>query len=154
MSPGDTAVASPAVRTRTLLLLAVACGLAILVAGVVQLLRIANQDEAAAVVPIGQAVRVGDMSVTVEAVTERPGSVLVDVEIGGVDDADGSGAFRLNVSGELHEADGAAGNHCGATTVQIQPCTLAFRVAADAGSSRVLLYQRGDERVRWDLAPN
>jgi hypothetical protein len=130
------------VRTRTLLLLAVACGLAILVAGVVQLLRIANQDAAAAVVPIG------------DAVTERPGSVLVDVEIGGVDDADGSGAFRLNVSGQLHAPDAAAGNHCGATTVQVQPCTLAFRLAADAGSSRVLLYQRGDERVRWDLAPN
>jgi len=142
------------VRTRTLLLLAVACGLAILVAGVVQLLRIANQDAAAAVVPIGEAVRVGDMSVTVDAVTERPGSVLVDVEIGGVDDADGSGAFRLNVSGQLHAPDAAAGNHCGATTVQVQPCTLAFRLAADAGSSRVLLYQRGDERVRWDLAPN
>jgi hypothetical protein len=142
------------VRTRTLLLLAVGCGLAILVAGVVQLLRIANQDEAAAVVPIGRAVRIGDMRVTVDAVTERPGSVLVDVEIGGVDDADGSGAFRLNVSGQLHEPDASAGNHCGATTVQVQPCTLAFRLAADAGSSRVLLYQRGDERVRWDLAPN
>jgi hypothetical protein len=142
------------VRTRTLLLLAVACGLAILVAGVVQLLRIANQDEAAAIVPVGQAVRVGDMTVTVEHVSERPGTVLVDVEIGGVDDDDGSGAFRLNVSGELHQPDATAGNHCGATTVQVQPCTLAFRLEDDAGSSRVLLYQRGDERVRWDLAAN
>jgi len=142
------------VRTRTLLLLAVACGLAILAAGVVQLLRIANQDEAAAVVPIGQAVRVGDMSVTVEAVTERQGSVLVDVQIGGVDDASGSEPFRLVVPSGALVPDGSAGNHCGATTVQVQPCTLAFRLGADAGSSRVLLYQRGDERVRWDLAPN
>ena len=141
-------------RTRTLLLLAVACGLAILAAGVVQLLRIANQDEAAAVVPIGQAVRVGDMSVTVEAVTERQGSVLVDVQIGGVDDVSGSEPFRLVVPSGALVPDGSAGNHCGATTVQVQPCTLAFRLAADAGSSRVLLYQRGDERVRWDLAPN
>ena len=141
-------------RTRTLLLLAVGCGLAILVAGVVQLLRIANQDEAAAVVPIGQTVRVGDMSVTVEDVSERPGSVLVDVEIGGVDDASGSEAFRLVVPSGALEPDATAGNHCGATTVQVQPCTLAFRVDDDAGSSRVLLYQRGDERVRWDLAAN
>ena len=141
-------------RTRTLLLLAVGCGLAILVAGVVQLLRIAGQDDPAAVVPVGQEVLVGDMSVTVETVSERPGSVLVDVEIGGVADDDGSGAFRLNVSGELHEPDPTAGNHCGATTVQVQPCTLAFRLDDDAGTSRVLLYQRGDERVRWDLAAN
>jgi hypothetical protein len=142
------------VRTRTLLLLAVACGLAILVAGAVLLLRVTTQDEVAAVVPIGQEVVVGDMSVTVEAVSERPGSVLVDVEIGGVDDDDGSGAFRLNVSGDLHEPDTTAGNHCGATSVQVQPCTLAFRLDEDAGTSRVLLYQRGDERVRWDLAAN
>ena len=141
-------------RTRTLLLLAVACGLAILAAGVVQLLRIANQDEAAAVVPIGQAVQVGDMSVTVEDVSERPGRVLVDVEIGGVDDTNGSEAFRLVVPSGALLADPSAGNHCGATTVQVQPCTLAFRVDDDAGSSRVLLYQRGDERVRWDLAAN
>jgi hypothetical protein len=142
------------VRTRTLLLLAVACGLAILAAGAVLLLRVTTQDEVAAVVPIGQSVRVGDMSVTVEAVTERQGSVLVDVQIGGVDDADGAATFDLNVSGTLYAPDGSAGNHCGATTVQVQPCTLAFRLGADAGSSRVLLYQRGDERVRWDLAPN
>ena len=50
--------------------------------------------------------------------------------------------------------DATAGNHCGATTVQLQPCTLAFRLGEDTGSSRVLVYQRGDERVRWDLAAN
>jgi hypothetical protein len=142
------------VRTRTLLLLAVACGVAILAAGAVLLLRLTTQDEAAAVVPIGQAVRVGDMSVTVEAVSERPGSVLVDIELGGVDDASGADPFRLVVPSGALRPDATAGNHCGATTVQVQPCTLAFRLPADAGSSRVLLYQRGDERVRWDLAPN
>ena len=138
-------------KTRTLLLLAVGCGLAILVAGSVALLRLTTQAEPTAAVPVGEAVLVGDMSVTVEAVTERPGVVLVDVELGGVDDADGADAFTLNVSGQLVEADPTAGNHCGATTVDIQPCTLAFRLDADAGSTRVLLYQRGDERVRWDL---
>lgn len=139
-------------RTRTLLLLAIGCGLAILVAGVVQLLRVAGQDDPPRPATVGQPVEIGDMTITVGAVTERADSVLVDVEIGGVADEDGSDAFRLIVPQNALQADATAGNHCGATTVAVQPCTLAFRLPADAGSSRVLLYQRGDERVRWELA--
>jgi hypothetical protein len=138
------------VRTRTLLLLATLCGLAILVAGSVLLLGVANRTESPGA-DIGRVVKVGDMSVTVEHVAEHSGSLLVDVEIGGVDDASGSNDFRLVVPGKVLVADPTAGNHCGATTVQVQPCTLAFRLPDDATSSRVLLYQRGDERVRWDL---
>jgi hypothetical protein len=139
------------VRTRTLLLLAVACGLAILVAGAVLLLRVVNQSSTRAV-DVGSVARVGDMAVTVEHVDEQADVVLVSIEIGGVDDASGTDAFRLVVPGKVLLADATAGDHCGATTVQVQPCVLAFRLPADAGSSRVLLYQRGDERVRWDLS--
>ena len=138
-------------RTRTLLLLAVVCGLAILVAGVVQLLRVANQDDPPRAVEIGQTVRVGDMEVVVAGVSERDGSVLVDVEIGGVEDPDGAADFRLVVPGGALTADPDAGNHCGATSTRLEPCTLAFRLGDDAGSTRVLVYQRGDERVRWAL---
>jgi hypothetical protein len=141
------------VRTRTLLLLAIACGLAILVAGAVLLVQLVNQDEAD-VSDIGAVVHVGDMAVTVEHVDEKPDVVLVDIEIGGVDDPEGASAFRLVVPGEVLLADATAGNHCGATTVAVQPCTLAFRLTGDPGSSRLLLYQRGDERARWDLAAN
>ena len=86
-------------RTRTLLLLAVVCGLAILIAGVVQLLRVAGQDDPPRAVAIGEPVRVGDMRVTVEGVSERSGSVLVDVELGGVDDPDGAEGFTLTTPG-------------------------------------------------------
>ena len=140
-------------RTRTLLLLAVACGLAILVAGAVLLLRVVNQESKRAA-DVGSVVKVGDMAVTVEHVDERLDAVLVAIEIGGVDDPSGTEAFRLVVPGKVLLADATAGDHCGATTVQVQPCVLAFRLPADAGSSRVLLYQRGDERVRWDLGPS
>jgi hypothetical protein len=111
---------------------------------------VANQKEGA-VADIGAPVTVGDMVVTVEHVDEQPAVVLVDIEIGGVVDPDGAGAFRLVVPGEVLLPDATAGNHCGATTVEAQPCTLAFRLPGDSGSSRVLLYQRGDERARWDL---
>ena len=50
------------------------------------------------------------------------------------------------------EPDATAGNHCGATTTRVEPCTLAFPLGDDTGSTRVLVYQRGDERVRWVLS--
>jgi hypothetical protein len=133
-----------------LLLLATFCGLAILVAGGVLLLKLSNQTEQP-LEDVGSVVHVGDMTVTVERVAERNGSMMVSVEIGGVDDAEGSNAFRLVVPGKVLVADPTAGDHCGATSVQVQPCTLAFRLPDDSGSSRVLLYQRGDNRARWDL---
>lgn len=139
-------------RTRTLLLLAVVCGLAILVAGVVQLLRVANQDDPPRAARVGERVLVGDMEVTVEGVGERAGRLLVDVELGGVDDPDGGESFTLVVPSGALTPDPNAGNHCGATTVAVQPCTLSFRLADVSTSSRVLVYQRGDERVRWDLS--
>jgi len=140
------------VRTRTLLVLAVVCGLAILAAGGVLLLGLANQDDPPPPAVVGEPVRVGDMEVTVVDVSERAGRVLVDIEIGGVDDPDGADAFRLVVPSGALTPDPAASNRCGPTTVQVEPCTLSFDVAAGDGSTRVLLYQRGDERVRWELS--
>ena len=139
-------------RTRTLMLLAVACGLLILVACGVQLLRVANQDEPPRAVAIGETARVGDMEIVVRGFSERAGRVLVDVELGGVEDPDGADGFTLTTPGGLLEPDPDAGNHCGATTTRVEPCTLAFGLADDAGSTRVLVYQRGDERVRWALS--
>ena len=82
------------VRTRTLLLLAVACGLVILVAGVVQLLRIAGQDDAE-FSPLGAEVSVGDLRVVVESYDESGGTATVAVRLGGVDDPDAAADFRL-----------------------------------------------------------
>lgn len=146
-----TSVSCAVVRTRTLLLLAVVCGLAILVAGGIQLLRVANQDEPPRAVLVGELVRIGDMQVTVTGAEERDGRMLVDVEIGGVDDPDGADGFTLTTSRGVVTADPSAGNHCGATTVDPQPCTLSFHLGGDAGTSRVLVYRRGEEQVRWDL---
>ena len=88
------------VRTRTLLLLAVACGLVILAAGVVQLLRIAGQDEPTPAARIGEQVQIGDLAVTVEDFVEDDGRAVVELELGGVDDPDGTDEFRLVVPGD------------------------------------------------------
>jgi hypothetical protein len=137
------------VRTRTLLLLAVACGLVILVAGVVQLLRIAGQDEPAPAAQIGEPVRVGDLTVTVDGYAERDDRAVVKLSLGGVDDPEGTDDFRLVVPGA---SLAPSGDDCGGTTVAPRTCSLTFTLADADGSSRVLLYRRGDERVRWILA--
>ncbi|MGH9137858.1 MAG: hypothetical protein ACRD0G_12535 [Acidimicrobiales bacterium] len=146
-------------RTRTLLVLAVICGFAILVAGGVQLLRIANQDDTAEFYDVGAAVDVGDMTVVVESYGESAGTASVALRLGGVADDDGGRGFRLVVPGESLQPDGDVGGdgdgdpdeECAATTVAMRSCRLTFDVSAAAGGTRILYYQRGDDEARWEL---
>jgi hypothetical protein len=141
------------VRTRTLLILAVCCGFVILLAGGIQLLRIANQEssEDAEFSELGERVEVGDVTIVVEAFREADGVATVAVRIGGVDDEDGAAEFRLGVAGDVIAPDRSGERACGATTVAEQSCELTFGVADAAGGSRILVYKRGDEDARWEL---
>ena len=94
-------------KTRTLLLLAIGCGFVILAAGTFLLFGLASQDDPPPPAAVGQAVEIGDMTITVEGLTEDGGSATVAVEIGGVDDDDGAEAFRLVVPGAALRADPA-----------------------------------------------
>ena len=137
-------------RTRTLLLLAVACGLVILAAGVVQLLRIAGQGEQVLHV-LGEEVEVGDLTVVVESYEEADGIATLAVTLGGVDDADGADEFRLVAPGGQLRPVGAGDDPCKATSLAPRTCELTFDVFEVEGAGRVLLYRRGDEIARWQL---
>jgi hypothetical protein len=131
-------------RTRTLLLLAVLCGLAILVAGSVQLLRLTTDGSAVADLTIGDAASAGDLTVTVES----------QVRLGGVADDAGADGFRLVVPDGVLEplpVTQAGAGACGAITVEPQQCTLVFGTAAAHGTPRVLLLRRGEDQRRWTL---
>ncbi len=139
-------------KTRTLLLLALGCGLAIMLAGAVFLVQLTTQDDVAEPVPIGEQVEVGDMSVTVLGAVETGDALDVSIRIGGVDDSDGATGFRLIASGRPLTPDRAArGGLCGATTSVEQECLVRFDVSTADGNSRVLFYERGDEQARWVL---
>lgn len=138
-------------RTRTLLLLAVSCGLVILVAGVVQLLRIAGQDETVDFSAINAPVQVGDLDVVVESYEESAGTAVVAVRLGGVDDDDGAAGFRLVVPDALLEPTGAGADACVAVTVAPATCELTFNIGDAAGGVRVLRLERGDDSARWEL---
>jgi hypothetical protein len=142
-------------RTRTLLLLAVACGLAVLVAGLIALLRIDRQDTTTRRVAVGELASAGDLEVTVVSAAEADGLMRVTVRFGGVDDAAVLDYVRLVVPGALiaplssaQAGDGA----CAVATEREQECELVFGVAAVDGSARSLLVRRGEDQLRWDLA--
>lgn len=133
------------------MLLALGCGVAIMLAGAVFLFQLTNQADLAEPVPIGQPTIVGDMTVTVDSSDEADGLLDVSVTIGGVSDIDGGEAFRLIASGRPVTAlpDGPA--VCAATTTEAITCHVYFDVAASDGTSRVLFYERGDDQARWVL---
>lgn len=143
-------------RTRTLLLLAIGCGLAILLAGGIQLLRLTgDQTSSTPQLKIGQTGSAGDLRITVVGAAETDGLMRVDVRLSGVDDAAGLDDFRLVVNGQLLEplrpaqaGDGA----CAELTTKEQTCALVFGTAGVDGTARVLLLRRGEDQLRWVLA--
>lgn len=142
-------------RTRTLLLLAVACGLAVLVAGLIALLRIDRQDTTTRRVAVGELASAGDLEVTVVSAAEADGLMRVTVRFGGVDDSAVLDYVRLVVPGALIAPLGSAqagDGACVAATEREQECDLVFGVAAVDGSARSLLVRRGEDQLRWDLA--
>jgi hypothetical protein len=139
-------------KTRTLMLLALGCGVAIMLAGAVFLFQLARQDDIAEPVPIGEPTKVADMSVTVVSSQEVDGALDVVVRIGGVDDVDGGTGFRLIASGRpVTAALVGPDRPCGATDVTEQECVVRFDVSTADGTSRVLFYERGDDQARWVL---
>lgn len=140
-------------KTRTLLLLALACGLAIMLAGAVFLFQLAGQDDVSEATPIGEAVEIGDLTVEVEAADESGGVLSVGIRLAGVADPDGAAGFRLIASGRpIVPIETDAADACGATTVEETVCVVRFDVSIADGSSRVLFYERGEEQARWVLS--
>lgn len=137
-------------KTRNLLLLALACGLAIMLAGAVFFFQLATQDEAIPPVPVGDEARVGDMLVTVTDVDETGGTLRVTITIGGTDDDDPADEFRLIASARPVQL--GASTCAASTSGERQTCTLTFDVGDVDGASRVLFYERGEEQARWVLS--
>lgn len=138
-------------KTRTLLLLAVGCGLVILVAGSIKLFLVADET-APKHLAIGSSGTVGDMVVTVVGVQRTADQVLVDVALTGASDDDGATAFVYG-TGSKQFAPGPppsdAGSACGATVADsVTRCVLAFDTTTPQG---VLRYDRAGETLRWDI---
>ena len=136
-------------RTRTLLLLATACGLVILLAGGIQLLRVGGQEQTAKLLAIGEPGKAGD--VTVELVSSSVGvdNLVAVVRVGGTDDPDGLAGFTLVGPGRVLPV---TTSDCNGISVDQLDCTLTFATTGVQGTSRQLIFHRADQQLRWVLA--
>ena len=136
-------------KTRTLLLLAVVCGLAILVAGSVQLLRVVGQENEVTQLVVGDTGVAGDATVVVDRAPDWQAATLtVPVTLGGVDDPAGLSGFRLVAAGATRPVSGGT---CRGFTEAAAQCTLTFDNSGLEGSTRVLLFERASDRLRWEF---
>jgi hypothetical protein len=137
------------VKTRTLLLLSVATGLAILLAGGVLLLQLAGQEPTADLTPLGEPVSIGDATVVVESSTGSTDTLTVTLTAGGVADDDWQGDVRL-VTGD-RRLEPTAASTCPSLGVEPQRCQLVFDVSAAESPTRVLVMRRGDDQATWRI---
>ena len=139
-------------KTRTLLLLAVGCGLIILVAGGIKLFLIAD-DTSASNLTVGGSGKVNGMTVTLESVRRTATQTLLGVSLIGVDDRDGvGGRFTFGIVGAQHlkptTPPPGEGQACTTTSKEtLTRCVLAFDTTVVPG---VLIYER-DDVLRWNV---
>lgn len=149
------------ISTRKLIGLALVCGLAILLAGGIWLVRAAGRDEGAARPPlaVGAAAELGEATVTVTGHRVADGLVTIDVDVtaGGQDVADAGQGWGLitDVSQPVPPVDagerGCAGTAVPAgTTVS---CVLAFDGSGISRTPRsyVVGLTLGGESASWRL---
>lgn len=148
--------------TRKLILLALACGLAILVAGGVQLLRIS--DGAPSLLQVGDSVEISSVTAQVidRTTTDRDVRVTVRLRLAataGAPIAEPLVGWSL-LTGGLTEpvaaapADGAEPASC--AEVQVGPggavdCVLSFPVVPTDAGTTLVTYRVIGEQVTWDL---
>lgn len=148
--------------TRRLILTALACGMAILVAGGVFLVRVAGSrdDRTVTIHRLGEAVRVGDLSVTIVRVDARTDAVQVGIVVDAMAEpavtspTDAAAPWTLLVR-TLRPAVAPTGAGTPCRGQQIEPgrrlvCELAF--APGEGAAFLAFDWRGDT-VRWRLDP-
>ena len=150
-------------KTRTLLLLSVGCGLVILLAGGFKLLQVATEHTRVPVLGLGESARIGDMTVVVISVTDRDDGTGVVVQMSGVAGEPVVDDWRLLGDGHVYEASGAndsvgpvetmnAGPMvCGGSTTvpdagEIVECVLRFPAVE---SVQAVAYTRAGEQRQW-----
>ena len=134
--------------TRKLILTALVCGLAIMLAGGFKLFQVATEDVEAVVYDIGTEQTLGDMLVTVVSVNQKPDGTFVTVSMRGVEGADGFEGWKLLADGELSDpVIGASTDPCTTKVAQYVKCVIPF--VASVGSSVTVAYQRADTQSQW-----
>ena len=139
-------------KTRNLIVLSIACGLMILLAGGFKLFQVATDRTEVPVNKLGVAATIGDMTATVLAINESDQGISVAIEMSGVAGDLVIDGWRLLGDGKVLEPSGAVDEGaCDASTVvpddaaTIQ-CVLRF---AAVKAVQAVAYTRAGEQRQW-----
>jgi len=143
--------------TRKLILAALVCGLAIVLAGGVKLFQVAGEDDAVELLAFGEKAAVADMTVSVLSVTPGADRTVVVVSMSGVNGADAVEGWRMLSGGEVSSpmpSDDVEGVDtevpaCAKVSTQVAECTVVF--PASEGTVNVA-YLRGGAQSQWSTA--
>lgn len=147
-------------KTRTLLLLSVGCGLLILLAGGLKLFQVSSDRTEVPVLELGATARIGDMTVAVMSIANGPDGTRVVVRMAGVPGESVVEDWRLLGDGRVFEPSGAVDGSVG---VSPEPgicgrssevpegdesieCVIRFR-SVDA--VQAVAYTRAGEQRQW-----
>ena len=140
--------------TRKLIMWALFCGVLILGAGVFKLWQTTGDGAKVQLLQLGDSALLGDMNVSVNAVSKSATQTLVEVSMQGVEGADALSGWRMLVGGVISEAqplvDGS-GTPC-VTTKLSEPttCTVAFPVSE---GTPTIAYIRAGQQEQWATTP-
>ena len=136
--------------TRKLILTALLCGMAIMLAGGIKLFQVVTTEETAVMLELGTPSKVSDMTVTVTSVDKESFGTIVHVSMAGVEGADGYEGWQILADGELAQPilDDEAGPVPACTTRAAAPVDCAIRFVAAKGTVTVA-YARAGEQSQW-----
>ena len=137
--------------TRKLILAAIFCGLAIVLAGGTKLFQVAREDARAEVFPLGTSQTLADMTVSVDSVKQTAIGTYVTVSMVGVDDADAGEGWRVLADGEVlspvAQNTDDQGVPCGTTSVDVKvQCTVTFPMTT---GTVTVAYLRAGAQSQW-----
>ena len=134
--------------TRKLILTALVCGLAIMLAGGFKLFQVATEDVEAVVYDLRSEQTLGDMKVTVLEVQQSDAETTVSVRMRGVEGADGYEGWKLLANGKLSDPIVTADTPpCVTKMAQYVECEIPF--IGSTGTSLTVAYQRANLQSQW-----
>jgi hypothetical protein len=140
--------------TRKLILTALVCGIAIVLAGGIKLLQVAKETTKVTVLGFGDRSTLGDMTVSVLGVASQTDRTVVTVMMSGVSGADAVEGWRMLAGGKVSEVlatpwTGVDAPACSTTTVEGGKCSLVF---GPSTGTVTVAYLRAGKQSQWSNA--
>ena len=135
-------------KTRTLILWSLVCGVIILVAGSIKLFQVSTSESTVEFLAFGESATVADMDVTVESFDTTTGNLLARVTMSGPDGADAREGWRI-IAGDrvLSPVDAAdVPDQCTITGATPVTCVITFPLVD--GTPAFAYLRAGDQR-QW-----